>query len=240
MDWVKNSKIFDSSSAGSSLPQSGSYGLRDEVSGIILAGGKGKRLGSPKALITIGGQSLLLRTVNLLRSLFSEVLVVSGDKGLIPDIPEATLVVDEVAGMGPIGGLITALKNMKKERGFCVACDMPFLDKCLIQYLASLSNSRETIVPCVGGQIEPLHAVYSRRCLEIAERRISRRQYSLTGLILSTPAHCVHIPFGPGTLPFFNINSPQDLALAERIYAETEKRPGNYRLAQSSLAAWQP
>ena len=213
MDWVKNSEMYQ--------------GRENEVSGIILAGGKGKRLGSPKALIKIGGESLLLRTVNLLRSLFSEVLVVAGDKGLIPDIPGIVLLQDEVAGMGPIGGLITALKNMKNERGFCVACDMPLLDKCLIQYLVSLSNSRETIVPCVAGQIEPLHAIYSRKCLEIALRRISRRQYSLTGLILSVSAHCVHIPLGPGALPFFNINTPQDLTLAEQTCAETEKeRPG--------------
>ncbi len=232
MDWAKNPQIFESRRVGSSLTQPGPYLLRDEISGIILAGGKGQRLGLPKASITMGGESLLLRTVSLFRGLFSEVLVVSGDRALIPEIPDATVVVDEVAGIGPIGGLITALKNMKSERAFCVACDMPFLDKCLIQYLVSLSNSQEAIVPCVGGQVESLHAVYSSRCLEIAEERIKRRQYSLTGLILSVNAKYVHIPSGPGALLFFNINTPQDLARAERIYAETEKRPEKYRLAQ--------
>ena len=224
MDWLQNSGGHQTSDF---RPQPS-----NEVSGIILAGGKGKRLGTPKALIEIGGESLILRTHRLLKSLFSEVLVVSGNSGFIPDIPEATIVADEVAGIGPIGGLITGLRNIKGERAFCVACDMPFLDIDLIQHLISLSDSRDAVVPCAGRQIEPLHAVYSRTCLEVAQERIKRRQYSLTGLILSLNAEYVHIPFGPRALSFFNINTLQDLALAERVYAQTERRPENYPLPQ--------
>jgi molybdopterin-guanine dinucleotide biosynthesis protein A len=184
----------------------------------------------PKALVTIGGESLISRIHRLLTSLFGEVLVVSGNGEFIPDMPGATIVADEIAGIGPIGGLITALKHMKNDRAFCVACDMPFLDIDLIQHLVSLSDSREAVVPCVGRQIEPLHAVYSRACLEIAEERIKRRQYSLTGLILALNTRYVDIPVGPESLPLFNINTPQDLALAERIYANMERREKIIRL----------
>src|SRR5262245_56644322 len=137
--------------------------LSDRVAAVILAGGKNSRMGGrDKAFLRVNGELVFTRTLALMRRCFPEVLVVSNTpekyRGFAVDV-----IGDELPGMGPLGGLHAALGRVQRPHAFVVACDMPFLRVEPIQFLVSHLADQDAIVPCWGGDVEPLHALYASR-----------------------------------------------------------------------------
>jgi molybdopterin-guanine dinucleotide biosynthesis protein A len=169
------------------------------VTGVMLAGGQSRRMGADKAAL-IGP-----RVEAILRACFPAVLVIRDD-----DRP----------GLGPIGGLATALRRVETDAIFVAACDMPFLDAALIRELVELLPGYDAVVPQVGEYGEPLHAVYHRRCLPVVEEQIAAGDYSLQHLVRRLHTRFVHRPNWGRTLT--NINTP-----AEWRAVESERRRKN-------------
>src|SRR5689334_12595447 len=135
------------------------------MAGIILAGGQSRRMGEDKALLPWRGGTLLEHVAATLSSVTYPVVVVS-------DEPEryrvfgASAVRDLYPGMGPLGGIISGL-DVCPEWGYhaVVGCDMPLIEAGLLKFLFELGeqgNSVDAVVPVVGGDLQPLCAVYSR------------------------------------------------------------------------------
>jgi molybdenum cofactor guanylyltransferase len=133
----------------------------DEIAGIILAGGKNTRMGGrDKAFLHVDGRTVFERTLAVLRVCFSHVLVVSNDEEKFAGFDVETTR-DELPSFGPLSGLHAGLGRIRAPYAFVVACDMPFLSREPIQFLVSRVRDQEAVVPCWGGDIEPLHAVYA-------------------------------------------------------------------------------
>ena len=137
--------------------------LSDHVAGVILAGGKNSRMGGrDKAFLRVNGETVFARTLALLRTCFPQVLVVSNTpekyRGFAVEVTG-----DELPGLGPLGGLHAALGRVERPYAFVAACDMPFLRREPIEFLVSRVTDQEAIVPCWGGDVEPLHAIYAAR-----------------------------------------------------------------------------
>src|SRR5512135_1170874 len=101
--------------------------LSDHVAGVILAGGRNRRMGgNDKALLTVEGQTVFARTLTVLRACFPQVLVVSNrpEKYTSFDVQVTS---DEFVGQGPLAGIHAALGLVRSPYVFVVACDMPFL-----------------------------------------------------------------------------------------------------------------
>ncbi len=191
--------------------------------GVVLAGGKGRRLGADKPFVRLGGETLLDRTIARLSRRFSDVIVAA-------DLPDrfrhlsVRCVADRLSGLGPIGAIHTALQIASGRGIFAVACDMPFLEPEVIGRMVDLSEGYDLVIPSVSGRLHPLHAFYGPGCLPPLAAQIESG-----GLALHLLARSVKTRFitdeafqgGAALLrSLFNINTPEDLKTAGRMLEE--------------------
>jgi len=182
------------------------------MTGVVLAGGRGSRLGVPKARLQYGGETLLERTTRMLDGLFGRVVLVSDDPDVARVVHWGDVIRDEVPGIGPMGGLHAALGHITTEHAFVVACDMPRLQPDLIAAQARMAWDADVVVPRHDGLLEPLHAVYGRKCLPALERQIALGDYRLRSIF--DQVRTVYLDLVPPEAfrdAFANINTLTDL-----------------------------
>ncbi len=200
-----------------------------KVTSIVLAGGKSLRLGRSKALETIGGKSLLECVAERLRPLTNQILIVTSREQLdLPGAGKAEILVDLYPGKGPLGGIYTGLLASRSSHSIVVACDMPFLNTELLRYMVELSGDFDAVVPRLGeGMVEPLHAIYSRSCLDIMKTQLERNQLGINTFLSMVRvryverAECQRLDLQ--LLSFFNINYQSDLDRAIALDAESRR-----------------
>ena len=193
-----------------------------DIAGLILLGGKSSRYGSNKAMVEVDGVRLIERAVRVMRPLFQEVILLTNtprDYAYL-GLP---MVEDLIKGLGPLGGVYTGLETISCDAGFFVACDMPFLNQALILHLVANRKGFDAVVPRVGWMIEPLHAVYTKRCLPAIRHLIDSREYQIFKFLPNVRVRYVEAEeirvHDPQLRSFFNINEPQDLLETEKLNA---------------------
>ncbi len=191
------------------------------MTGVILAGGKSRRLGRDKVLLSVGGRNLLERTCQLFHEIFSEVVIVTNSP-LEFFNSDAEIFTDLVPGCGPLGGIFTGLVFSTHPHSFVTACDMPFLNRDLIQYLISLKDDYDVVMPQSESGYETMHAVYSRQCLKVIKASLDEGELKVDRILPKIRTRMVGPselrPYLEGiTSPFFNINTPQDLEEARKL-----------------------
>ena len=191
---------------------------------IVLAGGKGLRLGQDKTLEIIGDRSLLGWVLFQLSLLDSDILIVTAREQSYPQLdgyPRFKVVTDIYPNKGPLGGIYTGLKVSDSFYNLVVASDMPFLNRALLHYMIGVSAGFDLVVPRLGELIEPLHAVYSKACLAPIERLLRQGSLGIRELFTLVRVRYVEAEeinrFDPGHLSFFNINTKSDLARARDL-----------------------
>jgi molybdopterin-guanine dinucleotide biosynthesis protein A len=187
------------------------------------------RLGRNKALETINHQTLIQRTVSSLLFLGAEVIVVTGPHNTelgVEDLGRVRVVLDAWPGRGPLVGIYTGLLNSRSDSNLAVACDMPFLNPRLLRYMAEVSTGYDAVVPRLGTEIEPLHAMYSNKCLVEVKRLLDEGKFSVSELLSRVKVRYVEAEeidrFDPQHLSFFNINTEDDLKRARDIIHKDE------------------
>lgn len=198
-----------------------------EVASVVLAGGKGLRLGRSKALEKVGGRRLLDRVIERLREVGGRIMLVTSREqvALFRGINEGELLVDIYPNAGPLGGIYTGLTASPCQHNIVVACDMPFLNPGLLRYLAGLCRDFDAVVPSLSpGTLEPLHAVYSKDCAEVIRAQLDNGNLKVDAFLGKVRVRYVDREecrrLDPQLLSFFNINRPEDLELANRLAAE--------------------
>jgi len=186
-----------------------------KFTGIILAGGKNLRMGQNKAFLEVQGERIIDRIKKIFAGLFEEVLLVTNSPSDYLDLNLRT-VTDLYREKGALGGVFTGLFHASFPHAFVVACDMPFIKPALISHLVGMSQGYDIVIPRTEDGLQPLHAVYSRKCLPFMEdllrsgnlkildffHRVKKREVP-TGEI---------IPFDPQLISFWNLNTPEDLS----------------------------
>ena len=196
------------------------------VTSIILAGGRNLRLGSSKALEIIGGKSLIERVVERVKLVSNQTLIVISQGQLaLPVTVEAKVLVDLYPGKGPLGGIYTGLLASPSSHSVVVACDMPFLNIELLRYMIELSPGFDAVVPRLGeGRVEPLHAIYSKGCLDNMKTQLEHNQLRVSRFLDTVRVRYVERVecqrFDPQLLTFFNVNCQSDLDRAITLAAE--------------------
>jgi len=198
-----------------------------DISCIVLAGGKGLRLGRNKALETIDNRQLLRWVLSRLSFLNSDFIVVTAATQPSPeliDYPGLRVVTDIYPDKGPLGGICTGLATSDSMYNLVVACDMPCLNQALLHYMVGLAADFDLVVPRWNGLVEPLHAVYSRDCLVPIEGMIEQGILSVTRLFDRVRVRYVEAEeidrFDPERSSFFNVNTRADLKRAEQLVRE--------------------
>ncbi len=151
------------------------------LAGVVLCGGRSRRMGVDKATIEIDGSTLLDRAISRLREACDPVLVAPGDVQL--GAGEHEIVEDAVPGAGPLAALVTALRRSPHPLIAVVAVDMPWLDPALLHLLAGRIGDRDVAVCETDRGVEPLHAVYATSALGPAESALRSPDRSLHGLL---------------------------------------------------------
>jgi molybdopterin-guanine dinucleotide biosynthesis protein A len=195
---------------------------------MVLAGGGGLRLGREKALENLGERSLLEWVLLQLDFLDSDILLITARELSYPwfeGYPRLKVVSDIYPGKGPLGGIYTGLELSDSFYNVVVACDMPFLNRALLGYMASVSAGSDLVVPRFKGLVEPLHAVYSKACLAPIERLLEQGILGVRELFRLVRVRYVEAEeidrFDSEHLSFFNINTRSDLARARDLLRVT-------------------
>lgn len=192
--------------------------------GIVLAGGRSARLGHDKLAEVFGGRTVVEIVVECVASLVDEVVIVTAGDWMMTEfeeLPSVRVVTDLFPGKGPLVGLYTGLKESRSELNLVVAADMPFLSARLLRYMLDLADGYDVVVPRIGDQVEPLHAVYTANCLPRIETMLAEGELSVYRLIPRLVARYVDedevVAIDPERRSFFNINTEDDLRRAREL-----------------------
>jgi molybdopterin-guanine dinucleotide biosynthesis protein A len=192
------------------------------LSGIVLAGGAGRRLGADKPLVRLAGRTLLEWVAGAISPVCDEVVIAAGS-GPRPGWPRtiARAVPDLTPGLGPLGGLQAGLREMQPERALVVACDMPFLEGELLRHMSALPLDGDAIIPVWQGRPQPLLAIYSRRCLPAIDAVLADGPASLATLLARVQVQLLPeselARFSGAARSFFSINTNLELELAAQL-----------------------
>jgi molybdopterin-guanine dinucleotide biosynthesis protein A len=203
----------------------------NSVAGFVLAGGASRRMGRPKALLILGGETMIERQLRVLRSVTQSVSVLGWPAHLpwpakLKNLSGVRCLPDSQPGQGPLGGIYTALKHTRSKFNLILGCDMPFVEPGLLKLLcrrAYETHSEVTVPKSCQRRLEPLCAVYSRTVLPVIEAALKAREYTITQFF--TRVSCEVIPWreiAAAEFPpqvFDNINAAEDFARAKKSLA---------------------
>jgi len=187
----------------------------------IQAGGQSNRMGRDKATLYFLGQPLIQRVIQRIAHLADETQITSNrPESLqflgIPIIP------DLIPGVGPLGGLYTALKSASYPLVAVVACDLPFVNQEILTACQEIlkNTNADSAIPSSQHGLEPLHAVYRRdTCLPLIENALQSGQRKLISWHEHASIHILPqdlvLQYDPIGICFWNLNTPQEFRQAE-------------------------
>lgn len=190
-------------------------GIDENRGAIILAGGQSRRMRRDKALLPIGDQTLIERSIGQLAGHFSEILISTQNPGLFDFLP-FRVVLDEAEGSGPIMGLLSGLKAASYPVNFVIGGDIPDIDLTFLSELAARAAGYDIVVPRVGqDQYEPLFAFYHKNVIPHIEGLLNQGEKQIIKLF--PLCRTAYVPFKNSGW-YFNLNTPDDYrAYLEKI-----------------------
>ncbi len=187
--------------------------LIKDCTGVILAGGENTRMPVLKAFIKVKGKPIIERNLTVIRQLFKEILIVTNQPEKYSYL-DAPLLGDIYNIRGPMTGIATALLNSPAPWVFISACDMPFINKDLINYMYSQRSGFDAVVPSTKGKAEPLFAFYSKKLLSSMEKAVLSDRRGLKDFLKDKKVKYISAAdvrrFDPGARSFINLNTPED------------------------------
>src|SRR3989338_5759408 len=213
----------------------------EDCTAIILAGGDSQRMGSDKANLLLGGQTLVQRVTATMRQVFPQVIL--SVRALRPEI-ELPQACDDPSYAGPLAVLVSGLGQITTPWAFVVACDMPFVVPEVVELLGRYRSKPtsvppyqggseysspekggvccQAVVPVVQGYPQPLAAFYARNCLDAMRTHLgSGGRNSLRAALEKLEVCYVDegemLAADPGLRSFFDLDTPQDVARAKSV-----------------------
>ncbi len=198
------------------------------VAGFVPAGGVSRRMGRPKALLSLDGETMIERQAGLLRAVTCEVFG-AGWPANIPTsklpkvLSKLRLIPDDLPGRGPLGGIYTGLKHTRTEYNLFLGCDMPYVQAGLLEYLcrrALETRSDVTLPKSRARRLNPVCAVYRRRALPAIRTSLEAGEYKISQFF--PRVHCEAIPrreiarAGFPRMIFDNMNELEDYEAAKK------------------------
>lgn len=187
----------------------------DDITGVILAGGRSERFGGNKAFAAFQGVPFIERVVRVMKSIFENLLIVTNTPQDYNRLG-LPILTDIEPYKGPLGGIVTALQHSPTDRIFVVACDMPILDPKVIAQIIEKANGFDAAVPIHDGIREYLLALYSRKLLTRMSCCLSEDKLSLDEFCRKL-SNVTWVPVDGDS--WFNVNTKKDLEFLEKNHA---------------------
>lgn len=181
---------------------------KQQITGIVLAGGESSRFGSNQAMATWQEETLLQRAVDLLQPFCREVFI-GGDYPQYASLAE-TVLADSIPGLGPMGGIYTALTHTYTPYLLFLTCDMPLMNTALVERLLSAGPFREmTLWEQAGGTLQFFPLLLTRSLQPLISYKIQQRDLSLRSLLKEATSWFIPIHHQEEKY-FLNINREED------------------------------
>jgi len=183
--------------------------------GVVLAGGRGRRIGGGKATVELHGRPLLSYPVGALRAALGAVAVVAKAETELPPLPGVEVWLEPDEPRHPLAGIVHALRVAQGRPVVVAAGDLPFVSTELVVDLACTdAGGRPAVVPRAGGRLQPLLARYDAAAAEPLEQALQTGGGTLTAAVEALRPAVVEIA---DETPFFNVNVPEDLLTAAAL-----------------------
>jgi len=182
------------------------------LSAAIIAGGKSRRFGSPKALAVLGNTTLIDYAIHTARAISEEIVISYGDDNLfagksIPVIP------DEIPGCGPLGGIYTVLLHAKTSWAAVLPCDLPLLNSQIYEILFAARRKDCPVVALSERGVEPLVSIWPQNLADPLGEFIQKGEFALHKVVRELKA----VEANYRAEFFFNVNREEDLDRIRKI-----------------------
>lgn len=191
------------------------------VGGIVLCGGRSTRMGTSKALLPFGPETMLQRVVRLLGSVVAPLVVVAAPDQSLPPLPPSVAVTrDEKEGRGPLEGLRAGLAALPRDidAAYVTSCDVPLLVPAFAERMVALLDDSDIAVMEIDGFPHPLSAVYRRRTLPYVEALLAADRLRPVFLYDAVPTRRVQVSeiadVDPELATLRNLNTREDYLAA--------------------------
>ncbi len=182
------------------------------ITGVVLAGGESKRMGTNKALLKIDGKPFVQHISEILQSVCGDVCIISDDEDEyrflnIPVYP------DVYKNSGPLAGIHSAFKHTRSEFILVASCDIPFITAQIIREIAMHMNGEDAVVPVVHEAVHPLCAVYRRSAYPCIESSLREGKYTMIEFLSKIRTRFITLPIEKvdgNYSPLYNINTAED------------------------------
>ena len=199
--------------------------IHPQLTGFVLAGGKSTRMGQDKAAVMLHGRTLLEHTLAALREVCRDVAILGKYElyGTMGPVYE-----DIFPGCGPLSGIHAALTNSQTQCNLIIAVDTPFLAPAFLHYLAERAIASGAVVttPEINDYTQPLCTVYSLDFLPIADQALRQGNYKIVPLFPKGKTLVIKESelrqFAFAADMFENLNTPDDLARAQRRFSDRD------------------
>jgi molybdopterin-guanine dinucleotide biosynthesis protein A len=214
--------------------------------GIVLAGGRSSRMGTPKAWLDWHGSTLLRRTCGVVsRGVGGPVVVVRAPGQALPELPEGVRVVEDAReGQGPLQGLLAGLEAVDAEVAFAASTDMPFLHPRFVATVCVAARDVDVAVPRLGGYRQPLAAAYRTALAPLVGELVAAGRMKPAFLFERCETRWLDDLPHPESVRNLNAREDYDAALAEpeptvhvRCFGPLRRPPADVRAATLGAAA---
>ncbi len=191
-----------------------------KASGVILAGGRSSRMKFNKAFAEISGKPVINIIADKFAELFDETIIISNEPELFEHLGLAVYT-DVYPRMGPVSGIHSGLYHARYNRVFVLGCDVPFINMQLVEYMIANLGDYDSIVPEIDSYLQPLAAVYNRKCLPVLTACLQENRVKLIRIFEELNALVLGRDelekFGIVEEIFLNVNDIEALNLATII-----------------------
>jgi molybdopterin-guanine dinucleotide biosynthesis protein A len=188
---------------------------------VILAGGNSSRMGFDKQYIKLNGMLLIERQIQVLQSVFSEIVIVSNKPELYQNY-NCILIEDQLRDFGPMGGIHAGLTAAKSQFSYFIACDMPYMNQAYIKYMLNMiseENHNQAIITRFGQWLEPFNAFYSKSAISVFEQAYHEKTKKISKTLEKAQVRYIEEEearrFSPDWSMFANINTQEDLNMLQ-------------------------
>ena len=216
------------------------------TAGIVLAGGRSSRMGTPKAWLDWHGSTLLRRTCGVVaRGVGGPVVVVRAPGQELPELPDGVRVVEDAReGQGPLQGLLAGLEAVDGELAFAASTDMPFLHPRFVAAVCAAARDADVAVPHLGGFRQPLAAAYRTALAPLVAELVDDGRMKPAFLFERCETRWLDDLPHPESVRNLNAREDYDAALAEpeptvhvRCFGPLRRPPADVRAATLGAAA---
>jgi molybdenum cofactor guanylyltransferase len=196
------------------------------ITGVILAGGKSRRMGRDKAFLPFGKGLLIERVIEVIQQVTADVILIANTPEQYQrfDLPMFS---DVIPDAGSLGGIYTGLVYAKTPYSLCLACDMPFVKPAFLRILCDTAAEADVVIPKNAEDFQPLCAVYSQACREPIRQRIDAGRLKITGFFDQVRVRVIEgdllARYDPHDVMFFNANTPEEYEQARQMLGELDR-----------------